>query len=170
MLAYIGIGSNLGDRSRNCSQALELLGRIPDCRLTGRSTWFLTRPVGVKDQEWYLNGVACLEAGMPCPDLLDFLLAIESGMGRVRTEKWGPRIIDLDIWLFGREIIKKGDLEIPHPLMHTRRFVLVPMMQLAPGLIHPVLGRTMKDLLEALPENGQEVAPFEALGADPCDS
>jgi 2-amino-4-hydroxy-6-hydroxymethyldihydropteridine diphosphokinase len=167
---YIGIGSNLGDKSRNCSQALELLARIPDCRLAGRSQWFLTRPVGVNDQDWYLNGVARLEAEMQGQELLTRLLAIESAMGRVRTAKWSPRIIDLDLLLFGEEMIHNRELHVPHPLMHTRRFVLVPMVQLAPGLIHPVLGRTMQNLLEGLDEDGQEVIPYEAVGVDACDS
>jgi 2-amino-4-hydroxy-6-hydroxymethyldihydropteridine diphosphokinase len=162
-LAYIGIGSNLGDKGRNCDQALELLGRIPGCRLADRSQWFLTRPVGVNDQDWYLNGVACLETETAGHEILTHLLAIESAMGRVRNEKWGPRIIDLDLLLLGREIIKSSDLQVPHPLMHTRRFVLVPMVQIAPALIHPVLGRTMQDLLEDLAEDGQEVMALEAV-------
>lgn len=168
-LAYIGIGSNLGDKSRNCSRALELLGLIPNCRLAGRSKRFLTRPVGVKDHDWYVNGVACLETEMPGHELLTRLLAVESAMGRVRTEKWGPRIIDLDLLLFGQEIINSRDLQVPHPLMHTRRFVLVPMVQIAPSLIHPVFRRTMQDLLKGLAEDGQEVTPLEAVGVDACD-
>jgi 2-amino-4-hydroxy-6-hydroxymethyldihydropteridine diphosphokinase len=164
LLAYIGIGSNLGDKGRNCDQALELLGGVPGCRLADRSQWFLTRPVGVNNQDWYLNGVACLETETAGHEILTRLLAIESAMGRVRNEKWGPRIIDLDLLLLGREIIKSSDLQVPHPLMHTRRFVLVPMVQIAPALIHPVLGRTMQDLLESLAEDGQEVMALEAFG------
>jgi 2-amino-4-hydroxy-6-hydroxymethyldihydropteridine diphosphokinase len=168
-LTYIGIGSNLGDKRRNCAQALERLARIPDCRLTGWSQWFLTRPVGVRGQNWYLNGAACLETDKAGRELLSRLLSIESDMGRVRTEKWGPRIIDLDLLLLGREIINDRDLQVPHPRMHARRFVLVPMVQLAPGLIHPVLGRTMEELLENLAEDGQEVIPLEAVEFGLCD-
>jgi 7,8-dihydro-6-hydroxymethylpterin-pyrophosphokinase len=126
--------------------------------------------VGVRDQNWYLNGVTRLETEMQAQELLTRLLSVESAMGRVRTEKWGPRIIDLDLLLFGQEIVNDRDLQVPHPLMHTRRFVLVPMVELDPGLIHPVLGRTMQELLEGLPEDGQEVIPLEAVGFGPCDS
>jgi 2-amino-4-hydroxy-6-hydroxymethyldihydropteridine diphosphokinase len=160
-VAYIGIGSNLGDKSRNCRQALEHIGRMPGARLKQWSRWFLTRPVGVEGQEWYLNGVASLEAGISGHELLARLLAIESILGRVRTEKWGPRIIDLDLLLFGEEIIQSKDLQVPHPRMHVRRFVLVPMVELAPWVVHPVLRQTMKALLESMAEDGQEVIPVE---------
>jgi 2-amino-4-hydroxy-6-hydroxymethyldihydropteridine diphosphokinase len=161
MLAYIGIGSNLGDKRNNCDQAVERIGRIRGCRLMQGSPWFLTRPVGVEGQDWYLNGVASLEAEISAHDLLARLLEIESVMGRVRTEKWGPRIIDLDLLLFGEEIISDRDLQVPHPFMHTRRFVLVPMVHLAPQLIHPVLRRAMAELLNSLEGEGQDVIAFE---------
>ena len=164
--AYIGIGSNLGDKRENGLRALEHLGRIPNCRLAGRSRWFVSRPVGASGREWFLNGVACLETEMGGRELLNHLLAAEAAMGRVRTEKWGPRVIDLDLLLLGQEIIESGDLKVPHPLMHQRRFVLVPMTELAPLTVHPVLGRTMVDLLESLAEEGQEVIPLEAVGVD----
>lgn len=169
-LTYIGIGSNLGDKKKNCVRALDLLGRIPGCRLAGCSQWFLTRPVGVRDQNWYVNGVARLETEMPGQELLSRLLEVESAMGRVRIEKWGPRNIDLDLLLYGREILNTRDLQVPHPLMHTRRFVLAPMVELDPCLIHPVLGRTMQELFENLAEDGQEVIPLEAVGVDRCES
>ena len=161
MLAYIGIGSNLGDKRSNCDQAVERIGRIRGCRLMQSSPWFLTRPVGVEGQDWYMNGAASLEAEISAHDLLTHLLEVESAMGRVRTEKWGPRTIDLDLLLFGEEIISDRDLQVPHPLMHTRRFVLVPMVHLAPQLIHPVLRRTMADLLDSLGDEGQDVIAFE---------
>jgi 2-amino-4-hydroxy-6-hydroxymethyldihydropteridine diphosphokinase len=160
-IAYIGIGSNLGDKGRNCRQALEHIGRMSGARLKQCSRWYLTRPVGVEGQEWYLNGVASVEAEISAGDLLARLLAIESTLGRVRAEKWGPRIIDLDLLLFGEEIIQSEELQVPHPLMHVRRFVLVPMVELAPWVVHPVLGRAMKELLESMAEDGQEVIPVE---------
>ena len=161
MLAYIGIGSNLGDKRSNCDQAVERIGRICGCRLMQCSPWFLTRPVGVEGQDWYLNGVASLEAEISAHDLLARLLEIESAMGRVRAEKWGPRVIDLDLLLFGDQIISGQDLQVPHPFMHARRFVLVPMVHLAPQLIHPVLRRTMAELLESLEGEGQDVMALE---------
>ena len=161
MLAYIGIGSNLGDKRSNCDQAVERIGRIRGCTLGQRSPWFLTRPVGVEGQAWYLNGVASLEAEISAHDLLARLLEIESVMGRVRTEKWEPRIIDLDLLLFGDQIISDKDLQVPHPFMHARRFVLVPMVHLAPQLVHPVLRRTMAELLNSLEGEGQDVMALE---------
>ena len=91
------------------------------------------------------------------------LLAIESQMGRVRRQKWEPRIIDLDILLYGNEVVEENDLRIPHPLMHQRRFVLMPMVQLDPGLIHPVTGRTMAELMDDLNVDGQAVVPLSGV-------
>jgi 2-amino-4-hydroxy-6-hydroxymethyldihydropteridine diphosphokinase len=160
-IAYIGIGSNLGDKSRNCRQALDLMGLVSGGRLKRWSRWYMTRPVGVEGQEWYLNGVASLEAGISAHELLARLLAIESTLGRVRTKKWGPRIIDLDLLLFGEEIIESEDLRVPHPLMHLRKFVLVPMVELAPWVVHPILRQTMRELLEGMAEDDQEVIPVK---------
>lgn len=154
---YIGIGSNLGDRQKNCLQAVERMDRMSGCRMMGCSDWFLTKPVGVKDQEWYVNGVASLTTDISPQDLLKRLLKIEADMGRIRKERWGPRNIDLDILLYGQEIIHESDVNIPHPRMYLRRFVLEPMNQLAPDLIHPELRLTMKALLEKLPDDDQVV-------------
>ena len=108
-----------------------------------------------------MNGVASLSTKVPPRDLLRRLLRIESDMGRVRTERWEPRIIDLDILLYGREIINEEDLTVPHPLMHLRKFVLVPLVQLAPDLMHPSLGVSMAELLQRVRNNGQEVVQLE---------
>ncbi len=159
--AYIGIGSNLEDKRHNCLTAVERVEQIPGSALTGRSDWYLTRPIGVKGQDWYVNGVVSISTKIPPRDLLGRLLAIESDMGRVRRKRWESRIIDLDILLYGHEIIKEEDLTVPHPLMHLRKFVLVPLVQLAPDLIHPSLGVTIAELLRRMTNNGQEVIPLE---------
>ncbi|MGD8985444.1 MAG: 2-amino-4-hydroxy-6-hydroxymethyldihydropteridine diphosphokinase [Desulfobacteraceae bacterium] len=159
--AYIGIGSNLEDKRHNCIMATEMIEQIPGCQLTGCSDWYLTKPVGVKGQEWYVNGVVSISTKVLPRDLMRRLLSIESDMGRVRTKRWEPRIIDLDILLYGREVINEEDLTVPHPLMHLRKFVLVPLVQLAPDLIHPSLGVTMVELLGRMQNNGQEVVPLE---------
>lgn len=159
--AYIGIGSNLEDKHHNCLKAVEMIEQMPGCKLTGSSDWYLTKPVGVKGQEWYVNGVVSISTKVPPRDLMVKLLSIESDMGRVRTERWEPRIIDLDILLYGRKIINEEDLRVPHPLMHLRKFVLVPLVQLAPDLIHPSLGVTMAELLGEMQDNGQEVLALE---------
>ena len=105
--AYIGIGSNLGDKRRHCTEAVERIGQIPDCQLNGSSDWYSTKPVGVEGQDWYVNGVVSLAAGISARQLLNQLQAIEGRMGRIRKERWEPRIIDLDILAFGEEIIQE---------------------------------------------------------------
>ena len=154
---YIGIGSNLGDRRGNCLEAVERIGKMPDCQMTGCSDWYLTKPVGVEDQDWFVNGVASLTTEISPQILLRRVLDIEADMGRVRRERWGPRIIDLDILLFGQEVIQEENLKVPHPFMHLRRFVLEPLVKLVPDLTHPSLGVSMMELLGRLPDDGQVV-------------
>jgi 2-amino-4-hydroxy-6-hydroxymethyldihydropteridine diphosphokinase len=159
--AYVGIGSNLGDRHQNCLRAIGMMRKVQGCEVSEISGWYLTRPVGVAEQEWYENGVARLQARISARELLVSLLSIEERMGRVRTGRWAPRVIDLDILLFGGDVIESEDLKVPHPLMHLRRFVLVPLAQLGPNLIHPSLGLTITELLMRLPEDGQEVVALK---------
>ena len=158
--AYIGIGSNLGDKLNNCRKSIEMTGRIPDTSVTAQSVFYRTEPVGVEGQDWYVNCVISLSTGLPAQELLKNLLDIEQIMGRERKKKWDSRTIDLDILLYGQEVIEEEDLTVPHPLMHLRRFVLEPMVQLAPDLIHPVLGKSMAGLLEDFREQGQDVIPL----------
>jgi len=159
--AYIGIGSNLGDKLGHCQKAIERLNKLEDCRVTGQSGWYSTEPVGVEDQDWYLNGVAVLETALAPRSLLQQLLTIEKDMGRVRRKRWDAREIDLDILLFGEEIVQTEDLVIPHPRLHERRFVLAPLAALAPGLHHPILGLAMEELLIRLPKDGQRIVPIK---------
>ena len=158
--AYVGIGSNLGDRAQNCLMAVQMMRGIPGCKLSGVSGWHLTQPVGVTGQEWYVNGAAALITTGTAVEFLGHLLSIEKVLGRVRSRKWEPRIIDLDVLLFGNEIIDGEDLKIPHPLMHLRRFVLVPLAEIAPDLIHPRLGLSIRELLRRLPGDDSEVLPL----------
>jgi 2-amino-4-hydroxy-6-hydroxymethyldihydropteridine diphosphokinase len=159
---YIGIGSNLGDKRDNCLKAIDRINELPGCRVMAQSGFYLTEPVGVKGQDWYLNCVIALSTDMSAQNLLKRLLAIEADMGRERKGRWDPRLIDLDILLFGNEVIDEKGLQVPHPLMHLRRFVLVPMVFLAPNLIHPVLGKTMVELLSISSEEAQSVIPLGA--------
>jgi 2-amino-4-hydroxy-6-hydroxymethyldihydropteridine diphosphokinase len=148
---YIGVGSNLGDKLRNCQHSLRKINQLPGSEVTACSDIFKTEPEGVTGQEWYANCVAEMKTGHTPLQLLKDLLAIEYDMGRVRTNRWESRIIDLDILLFGRAIIESSNLTIPHPLLHKRRFVLEPLVQLAPDLVHPVLNQTIRRLLNGLP-------------------
>jgi 2-amino-4-hydroxy-6-hydroxymethyldihydropteridine diphosphokinase len=156
---YIGIGSNLGEKHENCLKAIEMIEEIPGCETVKQSDLYLTKPVGVEDQDWYVNGVITLQTNISPQDLLHHLMSIEEKMGRVRRERWESRIIDLDILFFGQEIIHEENLTVPHPRLHLRRFVLIPMTQIAPDFIHPSLGLTMAQLSGKCPEDGQVVIP-----------
>lgn len=159
--AYIGIGSNLGDKLSNCLKAIEMVDNIPDCRVMAQSDFFRTDPVGVEGHDWYVNGAICLETDLSAHELLNNLLAIEANLGRKRNKKWEPRTIDLDMLLFGQDVIDEKDLTVPHPLMHLRKFVLMPMVQLVPNLVHPVLGNTLEELLNNPAVEGQTAIPLE---------
>jgi len=138
-----------------------MIEQIPGCELNRRSDWYLTKPVGTEGQDWYLNGVLAIYTRLSARELLRRLMNIEREMGRVREERWGARIIDLDILLYGREVINEENLSVPHPLMHLRKFVLVPLVQLDPHLMHPTFGMSVAELLKRIPENGQEVIRVE---------
>jgi len=159
--AFIGVGSNMGDGAENCLQAFQRMEKLPKTSIAGRSDLYLTQPQGMQNQEWFVNGVALLDTGLPARELLGRLMEVEEAMGRVREERWGPRVMDLDLLLYGNEVIREAGLIVPHPRMHERRFVMVPMAQIAPDLVHPLLGLSMAVLLGQLPEEGQGVSPLE---------
>ena len=125
------------------------------------SSWFLTQPVGLEDPEWFVNGAALLETGLSSEDLLTHLLDIEKIMGRERTVKWGPRVIDLDLLGYDQEVLQSAFLTLPHPFLEKRRFVLMPLAEIAPNYRHPLLGKTMSALNRELPAEGQSVVPLE---------
>ena len=162
-ITYIGVGSNLGDKLDNCRKAIDRVGKISGCRLTGQSDFFRTSPVGVEGHGWYVNAVFSIEADITAYRLLKSLLAVEMDLGRERKKKWDPRTIDLDILLYGQTVMDEKELTIPHPYMHLRKFVLLPMSQLIPDMVHPVLGKTIAELLGDLAEDGQVVF---SMGAD----
>jgi 2-amino-4-hydroxy-6-hydroxymethyldihydropteridine diphosphokinase len=145
---YVGLGSNLGDREAALRSAIELLGREPGVAVRAVSTFRETDPVGVTEQPRFLNAVAELETAVPPRELLDRLLAIERELGRERTaeRRWGPRAIDLDLLLYGDDVIDEQGLRVPHPRLAERRFVLEPLEELDPDLSLPD-GRRIKDLL-----------------------
>ncbi len=151
---FIGIGSNLGNRRAYYHQALALVADLPRTSIVRRSALYETEPIG-EAKRWYLNGVVELETAFSPQQLLNGLQKIESQLGRQRTKKWGPRTIDLDILLFGRQIVHDADLKIPHPEMHRRRFVLLPLSELAAQSVHPLLGVTVADLLDSLTDDKQ---------------
>ena len=143
-VAYVGLGANLGDREGTIRAAV---AQLPD--VVAVSPLRETDPVGITDQPRFLNGVAALETELGPRELLDVLLAVERRLGRERRERWGPRTIDLDLLLYGDEVIDEDGLAVPHPHLHERRFVLEPLADLAPKLVVPGLGR-VEDLLAKL--------------------
>jgi len=138
--AFIGIGSNLGDRKANYLEAIDRIGKLPSTRIVKQSSLYESEPHG-NAKTWFVNSVIEIETESPAEDLLKKLKAIETAMGRkrVKGKRWGSRIIDLDILFFNNEIIDKRNLKVPHPRLAGRRFVLAPMSELAPQLIHPRL-------------------------------
>jgi 2-amino-4-hydroxy-6-hydroxymethyldihydropteridine diphosphokinase len=156
---HIGLGSNLGDRGASLDQAVRLLEEA-GLRVVARSRVYRTDPVEVIDQEEFLNQVVSVETDLSAARVLEICLGVERRMGRVRTRDKGPRNIDLDLLLAGGEILAADGVTVPHPRMHLRRFVLVPLADVAPGDRHPVLGRTVAELLLDCPDrSGVTPAP-----------
>jgi 2-amino-4-hydroxy-6-hydroxymethyldihydropteridine diphosphokinase len=148
-IVYIGIGSNLGNRQENCLKALGLISAEAGS-VTKRSSMHATRPWGAEDQPEFINMAAELVTEAGPQELLETLRKIEKELGREETYRWGPRVIDLDILFYDDLVIDTPDLRIPHPLMHLREFVLRPLSEIAPDRIHPVLKKTVKELLSEI--------------------
>lgn len=158
--AYVGLGSNMGDRRANLCTALTKLSKVPGIAVSAVSAIYETKPVSTLPQADYLNMVAALQAELPAPDLLTHMLVIEAEMGRVRTVRWGPRIIDLDLLAYDELSIDTSFLRLPHPRLTGRAFVLVPLTDVAPGL--PVADVSATDHLAALAREQGDVRRWGA--------
>jgi 2-amino-4-hydroxy-6-hydroxymethyldihydropteridine diphosphokinase len=144
--AYLGLGSNLGEREANIASALKMLGQ--EARIVKVSSLYETEPVGYKDQPWFLNCVCSVETDLSPQALLKLAKTIEKNLGRKPTHRFGPRLIDIDILFYDDLILDSPDLTIPHPRLMERAFVLVPLKEIAPDLVHPLSVLTIKELLE----------------------
>jgi 2-amino-4-hydroxy-6-hydroxymethyldihydropteridine diphosphokinase len=149
--AFIGIGSNLGDRKANHLEAIDRIQKLPATRVVKQSSLYESEPLG-DAKTWFVNSVIEIETDCTADELLKRLKSIETAMGRkrVRGKRWGSRIMDLDILFFNNEIINKRSLKVPHPELQNRRFVLAPLSELAPQMIHPKLTASVSELLASL--------------------
>jgi 2-amino-4-hydroxy-6-hydroxymethyldihydropteridine diphosphokinase len=152
-LIYLSLGSNLGDRAGSLERAIAALPNA-GVRVLRRSSLYETEPVDFLDQPWFLNCVVEAETSLPADQLLNALQGIETLLGSKKLIPRGPRVIDLDILFYGSRVIRKEKMEIPHPRMSNRLFVLVPLAELAPALRHPVLGATISEMLAATLDRG----------------
>jgi 2-amino-4-hydroxy-6-hydroxymethyldihydropteridine diphosphokinase len=159
-IVYLSLGSNLGDRDSNLRTAIDKLADLGQA--VAVSSFYETEPIEVTSQPWFLNCAVKLDTEKMPRQLIAGILALEQGMGRQRKQQKGPRIIDIDVLLFGSSIIDIPSLAIPHPRLHERRFVLEPLAEIAPDARHPLFKRTMRELRDALPP-GQTVKKLSCL-------
>ncbi|MEB3885996.1 2-amino-4-hydroxy-6-hydroxymethyldihydropteridine diphosphokinase [Lyngbya sp. CCY1209] len=156
-LSAIAMGSNLGDSHRTLEKALKTIDQTPGITVKAYSSWYKTAPIGPSQPD-FLNGCALLEVQLTPQELLQTLLDIEDQFGRVRQERWGPRTLDLDVLLFGDLILETPELQIPHPRMTDRAFVLVPLAEIAPDWIEPVSGKAISQLVKQVDDSGVSLA------------
>lgn len=155
--AYIGLGSNLGQREDFIERAIESVAKAPGIVLRRRAGIYETEPVGISDQPWFLNTVIEIETDLTPQKLLALCKQVEHALGRRERQRYGPREIDLDILLYGDLVVNEKDLQIPHAHLHRRRFVLVPLAEIAPTQLHPILQQPLAALLNTLGHDTQEV-------------
>ena len=166
---FIGFGSNVGDRVDFCDRAVTLLSLLPHSQVVGVSLLYETEPVNDHAQPgdgWFLNGVVQLETDVTPKSLLDMLREIERSLGRDEENRSGPRTIDLDILFYGERIINEPDLVVPHPRLHQRRFVLMPLSELDPLFLHPSLQRTISQLLAEVGSSRRSASCFPSPRPD----
>lgn len=161
-LACVSVGSNLGDKLANCRGGVSELIAVSGSRPVAQSRIYQTEPVDDTDQDWFVNYVISFETVRGPTELIADISRVEANAGRLRTgRRFGPRILDLDILLFGDQVVDLPQLRIPHPRMHKRHFVLRPLCDIHPDVVHPVLRKTMRQLLDELDVSGQRVRVLE---------
>ena len=161
-IAYISIGSNVGDCAQNCKNAMETIAATDGIELISRSRLFLTEPVDFREQPWFVNAMVKISTSLEPQALLAVLKRIEREAGRKEQKvKFGPRILDLDILFYGDSVINSDTLVLPHPRMHKRHFVLRPFCDIDPTVEHPVYKKNIQELFDMLDERGQKVRVYE---------
>lgn len=157
-IVYVSVGSNLGDKLENCRRGIVALEAFTEVRVTGRSRFYRTEPVDFTAQDWFVNGAVRLESTLGPFELLDRMLIIQRDAGRSLTGvRFGPRILDLDLLMYDQLVLEDPRLCLPHPRMHRRRFVLQPLCDIDPSIVHPLLGKDVRRLLSEVGEHGQQV-------------
>ena len=157
-VAYISVGSNLGDKLENCRRGIAALEASAEVRITGRSRFYKTEPVDVTAQDWFINGAVRIETTLDPFGLLERLQAAQRAAGRPADGlRFGPRVLDLDLLMYDQLVLEDPRLSLPHPRMHRRRFVLQPLCDIDACLVHPLIGKDMQGLLSELDEHGQQV-------------
>jgi 2-amino-4-hydroxy-6-hydroxymethyldihydropteridine diphosphokinase len=162
---FVGLGSNVGDRVGYLERAIMLLAQAPRVQLIARASLYETEPVGLEAQPWFLNTLVELRTTLSPRALFQLCQRIEAELGRVRRERWGPREIDLDLLLYGQRVVNEPDLQIPHPELARRAFVLEPLAELASGLRHPTLHQTIAELLATM-KDGKGVMRYQKGDSD----
>ncbi len=149
---FLSLGSNLGDRLSNIQQAVSSLAMSNRIKIVKTSSFYETEPWGNKNQEWFINAAIAIDTDFTCEELLEYCQNIEVQLGRIRkeNEKWCQRAIDIDILMYDDKVISSKNLIVPHPLMHLRAFVLVPMLEVKSDLVHPVFKKTISELYDEL--------------------
>jgi 2-amino-4-hydroxy-6-hydroxymethyldihydropteridine diphosphokinase len=161
-IVYISAGSNMGNRLQNCRQGITALTRSGDSRIVAQSRIYVTEPVDYEDQDWFINLVVKLETTKTPFELLDTIKSVQRAAGRKRDViRFGPRVLDLDIIFFDDLVLDSDHLVVPHPRMHQRRFVLKPICDIDPTIVHPVLKKDMQTLLDGLGKDEQKVFEYK---------
>lgn len=161
-IAYISIGSNIGDRASNCNRAIACLEESDSIQPLTQSLFYLTEPVDYLDQEWFINAVVKIETQLDPFELLTTLKQIEEKVGRTSSSiRFGPRVLDMDIIFYSDAVLKTQNLVIPHPRMHNRCFILAPLCDIDPDIVHPVFKKSVQQLLEDLNDPHQKVLPYQ---------
>lgn len=160
-VVYLSIGSNMDNPKGSVAAAVGEIVKEQGVTLIGQGGCYETEPQGKRDQPWFVNTAVALKVDFSAGETLEKMQRIEKIMGRSRAEKWGPRKIDIDIIFYDNLVIDTANLTIPHPLCAGRKFVLQPLADIDPGLIHPKLGKTVSEMLNEIPEEGQGMRKIE---------